>query len=316
MGLGGDDELTGNGGPDVLDGGTGVDTASYAASPAGVSVNLAAGTGHGGDAEGDTLISIEHAIGSAFDDTFQGGALHGQFLAGDGNDTMIGGPVFDWFEGGNGNDTFIGTGGQTVMFGDDGDDAMVGSLTSNNSIYGGAGNDAMIGGNLTDWFYGAEGDDVVHGGDGDDFISDWYGFNRMYGEGGNDMLSSGSREGSLLDGGEGDDWIFSSLGGNTLIGGAGNDMLENQDGGATNYFSGGSGADTFVFRAGVSVDLHAVVTDYEDGVDHIGLRFENFDALAFSDSTDGAVITWYHSTMVLPGITASQITHDDFVLMA
>jgi hypothetical protein len=29
-----------------------------------VSINLANGTGHGGDAEGDTLISIEHVIGS------------------------------------------------------------------------------------------------------------------------------------------------------------------------------------------------------------------------------------------------------------
>ena len=36
-------------------------------------------------------IGIEQAIGSAFDDTFQGGTDRGQFLAGDGNDTMIGG---------------------------------------------------------------------------------------------------------------------------------------------------------------------------------------------------------------------------------
>ena len=100
----------------------------YSASSAGVTVNLATGIGRGGDAEGDTLINIEHVIGSAFDDTFRGGAVRGQFIAGDGNDTMIGGSLFDWFEGGNGNDTFTGTGGQMVVIAGDGDDSMTGSL--------------------------------------------------------------------------------------------------------------------------------------------------------------------------------------------
>jgi hypothetical protein len=134
-----------------LYGGAGIDTADYSASAAGVSVNLATGAGLGGDAEGDTLISIEHVIGSAFADTFHGGTDRGQFIAGDGNDTMTGGSVYDWLEGGKGNDTFIGTGGSMVMFGGDGNDKMTGSLDNYNYIDGGLGDDVMIGGNSTDY---------------------------------------------------------------------------------------------------------------------------------------------------------------------
>ena len=46
------------------------DTASYAGSKMGVTVNLASGRGTGGDAEGDTLVNIEQVMGSGNDDTF------------------------------------------------------------------------------------------------------------------------------------------------------------------------------------------------------------------------------------------------------
>src|SRR5262249_52025194 len=55
--------LAGLAGADALDGGLGTDTATYAASAAGVNVSLATGLGHGGDAEGDTLINIENLTG-------------------------------------------------------------------------------------------------------------------------------------------------------------------------------------------------------------------------------------------------------------
>src|SRR3546814_2851128 len=54
---------------DILTGGNGTDTAIYSGSPAGVDVNLASGTGHGGDAEGDTLTGVENVTGSNFNDT-------------------------------------------------------------------------------------------------------------------------------------------------------------------------------------------------------------------------------------------------------
>ena len=45
----------GRGGADTLIGGAGTDFADYSASLTGVDVNLATGTGLGGDAQGDTL---------------------------------------------------------------------------------------------------------------------------------------------------------------------------------------------------------------------------------------------------------------------
>ena len=69
-----DDTLTGGAGADRLDGGdntnTGMDTASYAGAPAGVTLDLAAGRGRAGDANGDTFFDIEKYEGSSHDDTF------------------------------------------------------------------------------------------------------------------------------------------------------------------------------------------------------------------------------------------------------
>ena len=82
--IGGDlnDTLDGGAGADQLIGGAGTDTATYASSPAGVSINLVTGMGHGGDAEGNTLSGIENVIGSSHNDTFVGDAkrqhLHGR----------------------------------------------------------------------------------------------------------------------------------------------------------------------------------------------------------------------------------------------
>ncbi|MBP0596710.1 calcium-binding protein [Herbaspirillum sp. LeCh32-8] len=50
--------------------GTNVNTASYANSGAGVTIDLVNGTGVGGDAQGDTLQNIQNLKGSAYSDTF------------------------------------------------------------------------------------------------------------------------------------------------------------------------------------------------------------------------------------------------------
>ena len=85
----GDDLITGGAGADSIDGGNGADTANYAASGAGVTINLLSGVASGGDAAGDTLANIENLIGTSFDDTFTvDGSSH--VLAGSvGNDTVI-----------------------------------------------------------------------------------------------------------------------------------------------------------------------------------------------------------------------------------
>src|SRR5215468_3225408 len=94
-GLGGDDILIGGAGADHLDGGAGTNTASYASSPGAVVVDLAAGTGSGGDAEGDTLVNIENITGSAFADRLTGDGNANTLNGGAGDDLLIGGAGSD-----------------------------------------------------------------------------------------------------------------------------------------------------------------------------------------------------------------------------
>jgi len=101
------DELYGGAGADVLDGGGGNDWARYDTSPAGVTVNLATGTGLGGDAEGDTLAGIEFLWGSAFADTLTGDGCVNMIRGGGGDDVIRSGGGNDILEGHGGADIFI-----------------------------------------------------------------------------------------------------------------------------------------------------------------------------------------------------------------
>src|SRR6185369_7278244 len=64
-GSAGMDFLTGGSGADYLSGGTGDDWAYYEGTT-GIVVDLESGHGYGGDASGDTLISIENVRGTAY----------------------------------------------------------------------------------------------------------------------------------------------------------------------------------------------------------------------------------------------------------
>jgi hypothetical protein len=81
--------LSGGPGADLLDGGGGTDTADYASSSAGVTVNLLSGTGSGGDAQGDTFNSIENVVGSALNDTLTGSNTANMLEGGRGIDTAV-----------------------------------------------------------------------------------------------------------------------------------------------------------------------------------------------------------------------------------
>ena len=101
----GDDMLEGRGGADELDGGEGNDTASYADSPGGVTVNLETGTASGGHAQVtvdgvtsyDELGSIENLEGSAHADTLTGNGEANVLEGGGGADTLTGGGGADTF---------------------------------------------------------------------------------------------------------------------------------------------------------------------------------------------------------------------------
>jgi Ca2+-binding RTX toxin-like protein len=103
----GNDVLRGGAGADYLNGGAGGDTASYYTGTAGVAVNLAAGTGSGGEAQGDILTGIETLSGSQ------------------GNDSLVGNTVANVLQGWNGNDVLTGAGGKDTLTGGAGADRFV-----------------------------------------------------------------------------------------------------------------------------------------------------------------------------------------------
>ena len=89
FGTTGDNVLDGGaGGADQINGYTGSDTVSYARAGRGVTIDLAAGTGADG-VDTDTLISLENAIGSDFDDRLVGTAADNLFTGGGGHDTFV-----------------------------------------------------------------------------------------------------------------------------------------------------------------------------------------------------------------------------------
>jgi Ca2+-binding RTX toxin-like protein len=87
IGQDGNDVLDGRARADSLNGGADVDTATYASAPAGVNVDLFAGTATGG-ADNDTLTSIDDLIGSPFADTLIGDATDNSITGLGGNDTV------------------------------------------------------------------------------------------------------------------------------------------------------------------------------------------------------------------------------------
>jgi len=141
--LGGDgnsDTLIGGLGDDVLDGGASNDTVSYAAAAGPVIVDLSLGTATGEGA--DTLLNLEHATGSAFDDTITGSTLNNILVGDAGNDTIHGGLGNDALTGGTGIDQLFGDGGHDTLKwdtadlidGGDGFDTLDANLSSADTI--------------------------------------------------------------------------------------------------------------------------------------------------------------------------------------
>jgi serralysin len=120
--------------PDIVDGGKGTDTLSYATADRGVNVTMANGTQLGSTTANFVTLSflnpltgqyfqevetstvtrfkgIENVIGSRFDDTIRGNSANNKLEGGDGHDEI---------RGGGGNDIVVGGRGEDSLYGDDG----------------------------------------------------------------------------------------------------------------------------------------------------------------------------------------------------
>jgi Ca2+-binding RTX toxin-like protein len=179
---GGIDILRSSGGNNILDGGNGPDLVSYNRNPWSVNVDLAAGKTTS-DFGTDTLVGIEHLVGSRENDTLIGNDDDNIIFGSAGDDIMDGRggvdevafddsrmPVTadlgagtaeaDWW----GSDTFVnfenmaGSAWKDVLTGDDGANLIRG-WSRNDILVGLGGNDQLIGGLGTDNADGGDGID-------------------------------------------------------------------------------------------------------------------------------------------------------------
>ena len=295
-----DNEITGQGGDDTIDGGAGIDTAIYngaSLSEYTISFNTAGSMvishNNGGTDGTDTLSNIEFIRINEIDyaltalteniDNYTGSLLDDIINALDGNDTV---------HGGLGNDIISGGSGHDRLFGDDGDDTLLGGDGADR-LYGGAGADNLSGGAGNDRFYGDAGADNIDGGVGFDtvyytsstsFVAVNLAGNGSAGDADGDTYTSiervfGSDFNDLLSGDGANNQLFGGTGDDMLSGGAGADVL-----------NGGDGTDTASYEsafAGVIASLDMPASNTNDAAGDTYASIENLIGSAFDDSLTG-----------------------------
>ncbi len=319
--------FTGGAGADTIDGGAGSDTARYDSSPDGVTIDLVAGTGRGGDAEGDRLISIENVFGSAYADKLIGNAGDNELHGVGGNDVLIGGAGGDLLDGGDGTDTADYSAGATAIavdlaagIGSAGDAAgdrlqsieIVVGTAYDDTILGGTASETLKGGDGNDILDGRAGDDILQGGAGDDVLTGGTGADQLDGGAGNDTasyatsaqavtidLTTGTGQGGdaagdrllsieNLVGSDQADTLIGNGEANNLSGGAGDDLL--RGGGGADRLDGGQGfdlADYSTSATAVAIDLAAGTATGGDATGDILISIEGVIGSGMGDTLIG-----------------------------
>jgi Ca2+-binding RTX toxin-like protein len=194
----GNDDLLGGDGADYIDGGSDFDTAWYTDSPVGIQVDLEAGQGWGGTAEGDTLISIEMVMGSSYDDHLVGNGSDNKLWGFSGNDTLKGGGGADQLYGSLGIDTasyVMSPEGVTVSLFNgltQGGDAEGDTLSSIENLRGSNYADTLVGNNDANVLEGLGGKDQLKGAGGADTLVGGAGADQMTGGAGTDKFILGA----------------------------------------------------------------------------------------------------------------------------
>src|SRR5215211_4246357 len=158
-GLEGDDTITPDGGDDIVVGGEGADEIDLSAAGSAVDLDLAVGAGTVG-ADALTVLQIEDATGSDFDDTIGGDDGANKLTGGDGKDTLKGEDGDDTLKGKDSKDTLKSGDGKDKIRAGDGNDDLQGGGGNKDDLDGDEGEDGLDGG-------GGDNDDCDGGPDKD-----------------------------------------------------------------------------------------------------------------------------------------------------
>jgi len=275
-----DNLLYAGAGANVIDGGGGVDTVSYAqGARAGVRVNLGlTGLQATGGSGTDRLLNVENLIGSAYADALAGGSGSNRLLGGAGNDTLDGGADADSMLGGAGNDSYhVWQAGDRVVesagAGVDTVHSHLASYTLGNAVENGVirrtGAASLTGNALDNVLYAGTGDNTIDGATGSDTVSyagaasgvtlslavstaqatggsgrdTLRGVENLAGSAHADRLGGNAGE-NVLAGGGGNDTLDGAAGRDVMVGGAGSDSYHVRDAGDTVRENAREGTDT------------------------------------------------------------------------
>ncbi len=320
----GNDLFVGGLGADTMIGGADLDVVDYTSFAIGVSVNLTAGTGPGGD----VISEIENITGSAFGDVLNGDNGANTMRGGAGNDFMVAGNGADLLIGGADNDEVsyeTATTGVLINL-ITGTGANGGVLQQIENIRGSAFGDVLQGDNGSNTIRGLAGNDYIIAGNGADLI---------IGGADNDTVSYetatsgifanlttgiGANGGVLqeienLTGSAFGDVLIGSALGNTLKGGAGNDYIVGNAGSDALF----GGADNDIFRFETTTFGNDVITDFQDNADK--LSFASAIATTFSqftilnNTTNNVTVQVAGQSIVVQGVANITLNAGDFLFV-
>lgn len=336
IGNAGANVFDGRAGNDMIDGGGGVDDVSYASRTDGAfTINLATGTATGPNGETDTLVNIENAIGTRFDDVIVGDS---------GPNSLSGLAGADAIDGGDGRDMIVfrtapsgiavdleagvGTAGDAAgdtytniedVMGSYSDDTILGNAGPN-LLQGLSGNDILDGRGGDDVLVGGAGADVLACGDGVDQVVyttspagvtiDLLAGTGSGGEAAGDTLQACEN----IRGSELGDVLLGDNGPNQILGGAGDDVIDGR--GGNDVISPGSGADTIIFAPGFGRDTISGFGHGTDLLDVSLLGIQNFaqvQAVMSQSGTNVLINFGLDQRITLVGTTVAAVTAADFV---